>query len=107
MTPPMTTRPANVPVQSLTNGHNVARSSSKQKAVPNRAKSPMNDADRPVPPRSVVPSQGRLRVAQKPFRGTDAGTKYLHLPESSAGEPLQESEVGPLPPFVSDSRYVY
>ena len=104
MTPAMKTGAVNGRVQSPVNGSKLAQSPSKQKAASSRAKSPLNDADRPVSPRSIVPSQGQSRVTQKQSRGTDAGTKHSHLPESRAEsraeEPQQESEVGPLPPFT-------
>lgn len=103
MTPAMKTGLVNGRVQSPTNGSKLAHSPSKQKAASSRAKSPLNDADRPVSPRSVAPSQGQSRVTQKTSRSTDAGIKYSPPPESRAEsraeEAQQESEVGPLPPF--------
>lgn len=104
MTPAMTAG-VNGRVQSPTNGSKLSQTGSKQKAPSNRAKSPVNDADRLLSPRSGVPSQGPSRVTQKTSRGTDVGTRHLPLPdsraESRAEELQQESEVGPLPPFTS------
>lgn len=105
MTPAITTGVTNGRVQSPVNGSKLSQSPSKQKAASNRAKSPVNDAERPWSPRSGAPSQIQSRVTQKTSRGTETGTKYPPLPDSRAEthaeEPQQESEVGPLPPFTS------
>lgn len=104
MTPAIATGVVNGRVQSPVNGSKLAQVPSKQKAASSRAKSPLNDADRPVSPRSGAPSQGQSRLAQKTSRGSEAGTKHPPPPESrteSRVEELrQESEVGPLPPFT-------
>lgn len=105
MTPAMKTGVANGRVQSPVNGSKLSQAGSKQKAASNRAKSPANDAERLLSPRSGGPSQSQSRVTHKTSRGTETGTKYLPLPdsrtESRAEEQRQESEVGPLPPFAS------
>lgn len=103
MTPAMTAGVVNGRVQSPVNGSKLAQSPSKQKASSTRAKSPANDADRPVSPRSGAPSQGQSRVTQKTSRGTDPGAKHSPQSESRAesrAEERPESEVGPLPPFI-------
>lgn len=101
----MTTGVTNGRVQSPANGSKLSQAASKQKAPSNRAKSPPNDAERLLSPRSGVPSQSQSRATQKTSRGTETGIKYLPLPESRvesrAEEPRQESEVGPLPPFTT------
>ena len=101
----MTTGVTNGRVQSPPSGSKLSQAASKQKAASNRAKSPVNDAERLLSPRSGAPSQGQSRVTQKTSRGTETGAKYLPLPdsraESRAEEQRQESEVGPLPPFAS------
>ena len=92
-------------VQSPVNGSKLSQTASKQKAPSNRARSPVNDADRPLSPRSGAPSQGQSRITPKTSRGTDTGTKYPPLPdsraESRAEELRQESEVGPLLPIAT------
>jgi len=103
MTPAMKTGVTNGRVQSPVNGSKLSQNPSKQKAASNRAKSPVNDAERLLSPRSAAPSQNQSRVTQKTSRGTETGSKYLPLPESHAesrAEEQQESEVGPLPPFT-------
>ena len=103
MTPAMKTGVANGRVQSPANGSKLSQTASKQKAASNLAKSPLNDADRPLSPRSAVPSRSQSRATHKTSRGAETGTKYPPPPESRAEsraeEPRQESEVGPLPPF--------
>ena len=104
MTPAMTTGVTNGRVQSPVNGSKLSQGASKQKAASNRAKSPFNDAERPLSPRSGAPSQSQSRVTQKTSRGTETGTRYPPLPDSrveSRAEERQESEVGPLPPFTT------
>ena len=101
----MLTGVSNGRVQSPANGSKLSQTASKQKAASNRAKSPVNDAERPWSPRSAAPSQNQSRVTQKTSRGTETGTRYPPLPESRldsrAEEQQQESEVGPLPPFTA------
>lgn len=104
MTPATRTGLGNGRVQSPVNGSKLSPSPSKQKAASSRTKSPVNDADRPLSPRSGVPSQGQSRVTQKTSRGSENGIKYPppeSRAESRAEEPEPESEVGPLPPFTS------
>jgi hypothetical protein len=103
MTPAMMNGATNGRVQSPTNGSKLSQGVSKQKAPSNRARSPVNDAERPWSPRSGAPSQGQSRATQKSSRGTETGTKYPPLPESrldSRAEEQRESELGPLPPFT-------
>jgi len=103
MTPAMMAGVGGGRVQSPANGSKLSQTATKQKAASNRAKSPVNDAERPWSPRSGAPSQNQSRVTHKTSRGTETGTKYPSLPESRAEsraeEHQQESEVGPLPPF--------
>ena len=91
-------------VQSPANGSKLSQAVSKQKAASSRAKSPVNDAERPLSPRSAAPSQSQSRATHKTSRGTETGTKHPPPPESRAEsraeELRQESEVGPLPPFT-------
>ena len=100
----MKTGVTNGRVQSPVNGSKLSQTPSKQKAASSRAKSPANDAERLLSPRSGVPSQSQSRATQKTARGTETGARYLTLPESRAEsraeEQRQESEVGPLPPFT-------
>lgn len=105
MTPAMMTGVVgNGRVQSPANGSKLSQAPSKQKAASNRAKSPVNDADRLLSPRSAAQSQGLSRVTPKTSRGTDAGTKYPPLPDSRADsraeEAQQESDIGPLPSIM-------
>ena len=100
---PMTPGVVNGRVQSPVNGSKLSQTASKQKAASSRAKSPANDPDRPLSPRSGILSQGPSRATQKTSRGTDTGNKYPLLPDSrveSHAEEPQESELGPLPPFT-------
>ena len=99
MTPALTAGVVNGRGQSSVNGSKSAQTPTKQKAASNRARSPVNDADRPVSPRS----QGHSRVTPKTSRGTDTGTKYGPLPESRTESRAEEpqSELGPLPPFTT------
>jgi len=106
MTPAITAGVTNGRVQSPVNGSKLSHSPSKQKAASSRAKSPVNDAERPWSPRSGALSQNQSRVTQKTSRGTETGTRYPPLPDSRAEshaveEPQPESEIGPLPPFNS------
>ena len=95
----MKTGVTNGRVQSPANGSKLSQTPSKQKAASSRARSPPNDAERLLSPRSGAPSQ-QSRATHKTSRGTEASAKYPPPSENRAEEAQQESEVGPLPPFT-------